>query len=131
MEAMAGSPEARSPSTFRQRYCQYHRIGPEVFERHLFVRSVRWPWRAIAPVLVGLFPRAFRRDFRELAASGNAMSLDEIRQIASDFRKSHDPRESRTFLRDNLGIRISGRIVMKAAQQLWDRLDEVGVRPVR
>ena len=89
------------------------------FERHVFSRAVQWPWSWLAPVCVRAFPQWFRRDLRELTVAGRAMTLEEIKEVASEFRRSHDPRESRTFVRDTLGFRISGRKLMAEAQRTW------------
>ncbi len=120
-QALSSSPSS-SPATadtFQQRYCRWHGCTADAFERHIFRRAVQWPWGWLAPVFVRAFPHWFRRDFRELTVAGRAVTLQEIKEVASEFRKGHDPRESRTFVRDTLGFRISGRKLMAEAQRVW------------
>ena len=124
--ALGSSPGSTpgTPDTFQQRYCRLHNCPADSFERHIFRRAVQWPWGWLAPVCVGAFPHWFRRDFRELTVAGRAVTLQEIKEVASEFRKGHDPREARTFVRDTLGFRISGRKLMAEAQRVWKAASE-------
>ncbi len=119
MESTVLASTGESPVTLRALYCRVHRCPAAEFERHLFGRTVRSPWGWVAPLVLRLWPAPFQRDLRELAVAGHAVTPLELREVASEFRKGHDPRERRTFIRDTLGMRISGRKLMAEAQRLW------------
>ena len=59
--------------------------------------AILWPWRA----------RIFARDFEALRDVAAATTTLEINFAANSLR--HDPRYNPSFIRDSLGIRVSGR----------------------
>lgn len=117
MEPSTTRPTAGLGRSFRELYCAAHQCGPDMFERHLFTRTVRPGWRWVLPLLLRLWPTAFRRDLRELGVAGHATSPDDLKAVAAELR--HDPREPRTFLRDTLGVRVSGRQLLTEAESIW------------
>lgn len=117
MEAPAVPPAAARSRSFRELYCEAPQCEPDTFERHLFSRAVRARWRWALPLLLRLWPESFRRDLRELGVAGHATSPDDLKAVAAELR--HDPREPRTFLRDTLGVRVSGRQLLAEGESVW------------
>lgn len=131
MEAPVSPEDSQRVHSFRELYCEAHKCEPHMFERHLFVRTV-WPhWRWLAPWFLRQWPAAFRRELRELAASGHATSLLDFKVVAGELR--HDPREPHTFLRDTLGVRVSGRRLLIKAEAVWrsPKVRPLAVSPAR
>ena len=117
MESSTTLENAGIGRSFRDLYCATHLCQPAAFERHLFARTTRPGWRLAVPLLLRLWPAAFRRDLRELTVAGRATSPDDLKAVAAELR--HDPREPRTFLRDTLGVRVSGRQLLAEAKSVW------------
>jgi hypothetical protein len=103
--------------TFRERYSFVRGVPLEQFEHDLFVRCVVPRWRWIAPLLLKLIPNRFWYDLKLIRTAGNASGLPEINECAINLR--HDPREPGNFVRDVIGIRVSGRLLMQEAEQVW------------
>ena len=113
----APAPQPSRDATLKELYCAFHGCPADAFERHLFKRTVRLHLGWFAGICFRLWPDSFRRDFRELTVAGHVASRGQLRDVAADLR--NDPREPRTFLRDFLGIRVSGRKLMSEAETVW------------
>ena len=71
--------------------------------------AILWPWRN----------RIFARDFEALRDVATATTTLEINFAANSLR--HDPRYSPSFIRDSLGIRVSGRRLNALVQTVRPR----------
>ena len=76
--------------------------------------AILWPWRT----------RVFARDFEALRDVAAATTTLEINFAANSLR--HDPRFNPSFIRDSLGIRVSGRRLNALVQSV--RSKSTGVR---
>ena len=117
MDAPAKSLISRPNRSFREIYCETRKCESEMFERHLFACAVRRRWRWVAILFLHWWPKAFKRDLGGLTSIGNSRSLDELTVAATELL--HNPREPRTFLRDGLGVRVSGRQLLAEADAAW------------
>jgi hypothetical protein len=102
------APTATStPKPFGEIVCE--RRG---WPREAFVERAFWcclpPWSLpLAVVIHAVHRKTFAPDFEVLEDVSQATSVAEINAAANSLR--HDPRVKRSFIRHDLGIRVSGK----------------------
>jgi hypothetical protein len=81
-------------------------------------------WAVVPALLIRVaMPSVFAADLEVLTDAGNATTAREIRIAAQSL--SYNPRRARSFIRDTLGIRCSGRRLLALLRETIGRhLDE-------
>ena len=115
-EAHAALDCASSNESFEECYCAERHIGPDQFERRLFLDGVSWYSRPLARLMLVLGPSAFEGEIEYLRALRPVKTrkefLSEIGVIA-DFNQYQLP-----LWRSLIGLRISSRRISKLRKVL-------------
>ncbi|MBX3732441.1 MAG: hypothetical protein KF791_07575 [Verrucomicrobiae bacterium] len=114
---MKGSQEV-SPARLREAFLRRARVPESQFERELFLRCVPPLQRPAARLLLWLDAGLFRRDLETIRTVSVAASADEVRDTAGELGGGMLYR--RTWVRDTLGIRASGRRLVAIAKQVME-----------
>ena len=111
------------PENFRAVYGRYFGCRPAAFERRIFWRCLPlWSWPVA--LLFKLFcPSFFNADLEFLQSLGDCRNPSEVVSEANSL--ACDPALNEGFLRTPLGLRLSGRRIVRVAHAIWPPL----VRP--
>jgi hypothetical protein len=105
------------PENFKTAYCRRFKCSPAAFERRLFWRCLplrAWP----TALLLRLFsPSFFNADLEFLQNVGACRNPSEAVNEANSL--SSDPALNEGILRTPLGLRLSGRRLVRTAHQIW------------
>ena len=95
--------------------CRLRGWPPEQFVEKAFWKCLQ-PWAVpFAALLWPLRRRVFAQDFDVLRDIANATTTPEVNSAANSLR--HDPRHDPSFIRNSLGIRVSGRRLTALIQE--------------
>ncbi len=114
---------ASAPETFKTAYCRCFGCAPGVFERRLFWRCLPlWAWPTA--LFFKLFhPSFFNADLEFLQSVGTCRGPSQAVNEANSL--GCDPALNEGILRTPLGLRLSGRRLVRVAHEIWPPL----VRP--
>lgn len=109
-----------APETFKTAYCRRFGCAPGAFERRLFWRCL--PLRAWPAALFFkmFYPSFFNADLEFLQGVGACRSSSQAVNEANSL--GCDPALNEGLLRTPLGLRLSGRRLVRAAHEIWPPL---------
>jgi hypothetical protein len=102
-------------SEFQLLFCERFGCVLGEYQARAFRQCLYWHAKPLAPVLLKLNPNFFAEDFKFIRYLGEASGVREARANAADFRDG----ARRSFLRNTLRIRVSGRKAARLAQKLF------------
>jgi hypothetical protein len=104
-----------SSSEFQLLFCE--RFGCPIceYQERAFRQCLYWHAKPLAAILRRLNPDFFAEDFKFIRYLGEADEVREASANVADFRDG----TKRTFLRNTMKIRVSGRKATRLAQQLF------------
>lgn len=111
---------AAAPENFRTAYCRRFKCPTKAFERRLFWRCLplrAWPFAIVFRVF---YPSFFNADLEFLHGIGGCKTPSEAVNEANSL--SCDPALNEGILRTPLGLRLSGRRLVRTAHQIWPPL---------
>lgn len=100
--------------TFREIYCERHRLPPEKFCRHVFWRCLYPHARFFVPFVFIFNRRFFAPDNALIQCAARALTMKSVREDVRDFYWDSN---NRGWLRETLRIRVSGQRVKDLARQ--------------
>ncbi|MDP2137936.1 MAG: hypothetical protein Q8J74_08780 [Candidatus Didemnitutus sp.] len=101
--------------TFRERYCQHHRLVASDFEQHVFHRTLyrhAWPFLW----LLDLIPDYFTTDHDFIRSVGDLRSRRDFHAEAAEFQMNYG---NRGFLHRRLRLRVSCAKVHRQLVECW------------
>jgi hypothetical protein len=111
------STATSKPRPFGEIICERRGWPREAFVERAFWRCLPAWSLPVAAVIYAIRRKTFAPDFEVLKDVAQATSVAEINTAANSLR--HDPRVKRSFIRHDLGIRVSGKrltILVKRAR---------------
>jgi len=102
-------------SEFQILFCQRFGCPLGEYQERAFRQCLYWHAKPLAPVLRKLNPNFFAEDFKFIRYLGDANGMREARANAADFRDG----VKRSFLRNTMKIRVSGRKATRLAETLF------------
>lgn len=105
------------PTTFQEAFCRTFKCQPADYEKRALRRLLYRRARLLGPVVWALTPRLRRLDIEVVQAIGLSRNWGQLRADLGTY--SSNSRMSRSFLRNRLKLRISGRRALKLAERLF------------
>jgi hypothetical protein len=100
---------------FQLLFCERFGCPASEYQERAFRECLYWHAKPLAPVLRKLNPDFFREDFEFIRYLGQTNGGREARANAADFHEG----TKRSFLRNTLKLRVSGRKATRLAQKLF------------
>jgi hypothetical protein len=100
---------------FQTLFCERFGCASSEYQQRAFRACLYWHAKPFASVLRKLNPDFFKEDFEFIRYLGQTNGGREARANAADFRDG----ARRSFLRNTLRIRVSGRKAARLAQKLF------------
>ncbi|MDQ6631059.1 MAG: hypothetical protein M3Y82_04785 [Verrucomicrobiota bacterium] len=108
-----------SLENFRQRFCAKYNCRPAEFERRLLSMTIAPGTKPLAWVIGKLKPSFFAPELNILDDFGRISSKMEFNSEAQLLHSDYQNKPRSGFLRMQLGLRISGRRLLRISKSVW------------
>lgn len=105
------NPASQEIGSLARRICDRKHWPPEEFVERAFWACIPPFKKPFVRIVHGLSRKPFAADYDVLEEAFTADSMIQVEAAASSLR--HDPRRKSSFLRDLLGLRISGHLLLR------------------